>query len=36
MPEAGQHLIIGAQILVDGFDLAGGFDDEDIHLAERT
>ena len=31
MPEAGQHFIIAAQILVDGLGLAGGFDDEDIH-----
>jgi hypothetical protein len=31
MPEAGQHFIIAAQILVDGFDLAGGLDDQDIH-----
>ena len=36
MPEAGQHFIIAAQILVDGFDLAGGLDDQDVHLGHGT
>ena len=36
MAEAGQHLIVAAQILIDGFGLAGGFDDEDVHLGNGT
>ena len=36
MPEAGQHFIVAAQVLVDGFDLAGGLDDQNIHLGNRT
>ena len=31
MPEAGQHLIVGAQILIDGLGFGGGFDDENVH-----
>ena len=31
MAEAGQHFIAGAQILIDGLGLGGGFDDEDVH-----
>ena len=33
MAEAGQHLIVAAQILIDGFGLGGGFDDENVHTA---
>jgi hypothetical protein len=31
MAEAGQHLISGAQILIDGLGFGGGLDDEDVH-----
>ena len=31
MAEAGQHFIVAAQILIDGFGLGGGFDDENVH-----
>ena len=31
MAETGQHLIVAAQILIDGFGFGGGFDDENVH-----
>ena len=33
--EAGHHFVVGPQILADGFDLAGGFDDENVHLKQN-
>ena len=32
MADRGDHLIVGAEILIDGFRLGGGFDDNDVHM----
>jgi hypothetical protein len=36
MAEGGQHLIIGAKILVDGLGFGRGFDDDDFHGLLRS